>query len=117
MTEPKGEAAVGLATPTAIRTRRAVAGRTDIDLSVATRRMVAGVMAPARMRVNPAAAPATTMTGAAKADAAVARMTMTIDGRRHPDGAMAAGRAIRKVMQRLRAAGGKTAGRTKPLRI
>ena len=65
MTETKGEAAAGLATPKAIRTRRAVAGKMDTYLSAATRRMVAGEMAPAKVRVNPAAVPAMTTTGAA----------------------------------------------------
>jgi hypothetical protein len=104
--------AAGLATPKAIRTRLAGAGTTDIDPNAATTRMDAGVTAPARMRVNPAAVPATTMTGAAKADAADVRRTMMIVDRRHPAGAMAAGRAIPRVMPKLRAAGGKTAGRT-----
>jgi len=103
--------AAGSGTPKAIRTHLAGAGRTDIDPNAATTRMDAGVPAPVRMRVNPAAVPATTMIGAAKADGAGARRTMIVDHLR-PAGAMAAGRAIPRAMPRLRAAGGKTAGRT-----
>ena len=65
----------------------------------------------ARMRVNIVAGPATTMIGAAKADAAGARRTtMIVD--RLPDGAMAAGRATPRAIPRLRAVGGKTAAKT-----
>jgi hypothetical protein len=64
------------------------------------------------MKVNPAAVPAMTMIGGEKADAAGARRTMMIVDHLRPDGAMAAGRAIPRAMPKLRAAGGKTAGRT-----
>jgi hypothetical protein len=100
--------AAGLGTPKAIRTHLAGPGRTDIDPNAATTRMDAGVPAPVRMRVNPAAVPATTMIGAAKADGAGARRTMIVDYLR-PDGAMAAGRATPRAMPRLRAVGGKPA--------
>ena len=104
--------AAGLATPKVIRTRLAGAGRTDIDPNAATMRMDAVEAAPARMRVSPVAGPATTMIGAAKADAAGARRTTMIVDRRRPDGAMAGGRAIPRAMPRLRAVGGKTAVKT-----
>jgi hypothetical protein len=100
--------AAGLATPKVIRTRLAGAGRTDIDPNAATTRMDAVEAAPARTRVSPAAAPATTI-GVAKADAAGARRTTMIVDRRRPDGAMAAGRATPRAMPRLRAVGGKPA--------
>jgi hypothetical protein len=103
--------AAGLATPKVIRTRLAGAGRMDIDPNAATMRMDAVEAAPARMRVNIVAGPATTTIGAAKADAAGARRTTMIVDRRRPDGAMAGGRAIPRAMPRLRAGGGKTAGR------
>src|SRR5580704_13440600 len=53
--------AAGLATPKVTRTRLAGAGRTDIDPNAATMRMDAVEAGPARMRVNPAVGPATTM--------------------------------------------------------
>jgi hypothetical protein len=108
MTATRAEAAAGLATPKVIRKRLAGAGRTDIDPNAATTRMDAVETAPARMRVSPAAAPATTI-GVAKADAAGARRTTMIVDRRRPDGAMAAGRATPRAMPRLRAVGGKPA--------
>ena len=104
--------AAGLATPRVIRKRLAGAGRTDIDPNVATTRMDAVAAAPVRMRVNIAAVPATTTIGAAKADAAGDRTTTMIAGRRLLDGVMAAGRATPKAIPRLRAVGGKTAGKT-----
>jgi hypothetical protein len=112
MTATRAEAAAGMATPKVIRKRLAEAGRTDIDPNAATMRMDAVEVAPARMRVSPVAGPATTMIGAAKADAAGARRTMMIVDRRRPDGAMADGRAIPRAMPRLRAVGGKTAVKT-----
>ena len=112
MTATRAEAAAGLATPKVIRKRLAGAGRTDIDPNAATMRMDAVEAAPARMRVSPVAGPATTMIGAAKADAAGARRTTMIVDRRRPDGAMAGGRAIPRAMPRLRAVGGKTAVKT-----
>jgi hypothetical protein len=108
-TATRAEAAAGLTTPKVTRTRLAGVGRTDIDPNAATMRMDA-VEAHARMRVSPVAGPATTMIGVAKADGA--RRTMMIVDRRRPDGAMADGRAIPRAMPRLRAVGGKTAGRT-----
>jgi hypothetical protein len=110
-TATRAEAAAGLATPKVTRTRLAGVGRTDIDPNAATMRMDA-VEAHARMRVSPVAGPATTMIGAAKADAAGARRTTMIVDRRRPDVAMAGGRAIPRAMPRRRAVGGKTAGRT-----
>jgi hypothetical protein len=110
-TATRAEVAAGLTTPKVTRTRLAGVGRTDIDPNAATMRMDA-VEAHARMRVSPVAGPATTMIGVAKADAAGARRTMMIVDRRRPDGAMADGRAIPRAMPRLRAVGGKTAGRT-----
>ena len=112
MTATRAEAAAGLATPKVIRKRLAGAGRTDIDPNAATMRMDAVEAASARMRVSPVAGPATTMIGAAKADAAGARRTTMIVDRRRPDGAMAGGRAIPRAMPRLRAVGGKTAVKT-----
>src|SRR5580704_9739244 len=112
MTATRAEAAAGLATPKVIRKRLAGAGRTDIGPNAATMRMDAVEAAPARMRVSPVAGPATTMIGAAKADAAGARRTTMIVDRRRPDGAMAGGRAIPRAMPRLRAGGGKTDAKT-----
>jgi len=112
MTATRAEAAAGLATPKVIRKRLAEAGRTDIDPNAATMRMDAVEAALVRMRVSPGAGPATTMIGAAKADAAGARRTTMIVDRRRPDVAMAGGRAIPRAMPRRRAVGGKTAGRT-----
>ena len=50
MTATKAEAGAGFATLKVIRKRLAGAGKTDIDLSAATRRMNAEVRVPARMR-------------------------------------------------------------------
>ena len=107
--------AAGLATPKAIRTPLAGAGRTDIDPNAATMRMDAAEAAPARM--SSVAGPATTMIGAAKADAAVARRATMIVVRPHPDGVMAGGRAILRAMPRLPAVGGKTAVNLATLRL
>ena len=112
MTATRAEAAAGLATRKVTRTRLAGAGRTDIDPNAGTTRMDAVEAAPARMRVSPVAGPATTMIGAAKADAAGTLRTMMIVDLRRPDGAMADGRAIPRAMPRLRAVGGKTAVKT-----
>ena len=100
--------AAGMATARVTRKPLAGAGRTDIYPNAATTRRDAVEAALARMRVNIAAALATTI-GAARADAAGARSTTIIVDRR---GAMAAGRATPRAIPRVRAGGGKTVAKT-----